>query len=338
MKKIKYLIIPIMLIMISCNLRTYANTEEQVEKYEITQSKESEFINNINNTETDTLKIKSINKEISEKNYDTKEIYKTKTINNKNNENIYKEFGKIQEFNDGELKGVLNISDIKIETRKNGYYEKIDEKVLTFNNYTDNDLNNIEKEIKLNNTTYYLINVKWEADKTESIDGELVPKTYKGNKIYQTVQKIAYPDTYKVTVKYSGKVERIDPIYNYKVTYEYVEKEEIKEETKDNNIVPVIIISGIGLIVVLVILINQKNTYIYSKTNKGFKLIKATKLSDKNVSIDITNCKNRSNENIYAIKVNSIIFEKLKGRTISIVLGNKKKDIILWNNYYEVKL
>ena len=276
MKKIKYLIIPIMLIMISCNLKTYANTEEQVEKYEITQSKESEFINNINNTETDTLKIKSINKEISEKNYDTKEIYKTKTINNKNNENIYKEFGKIQEFNDGELKGVLNISDIKIETIKNGYYEKIDEKVLTFNNYTDNDLNNIEKEIKLNNTTYYLINVKWEADKTESIDGELVPKTYKGNKIYQTVQKIAYPDTYKVTVKYSGKVERIDPIYNYKVTYEYVEKEEIKEETKDNNIVPVIIISGIGLIVVLVILINQKNTYIYSKTNKGFKLIKAT--------------------------------------------------------------
>lgn len=338
MKKIKYLIIPIILIMISCNLKTYANTEEQVKKYEITQSKESEFINNINNTETDTLKIKSIDKEISEKNYDTKEIYKTKTINNKNTENIYKEFGKIQEFNDGELKGILNISDIKIETIKNGYYEKIDEKVLSFNNYTDNDLNNIEKEIKLNNTTYYLINVKWEADTTESIDGELVPKTYKGNKIYQTVQKIAYPDTYKVTVKYSGKVERIDPIYNYKVTYEYVEKEEIKEETKDNNIVPVIIISGIGLIVVLVILINQKNTYIYSKTNKGFKLIKATKLSDKNVSIDITNCKNRSNENIYAIKVNSIIFEKLKGRTISIVLGNKKKDIILWNNYYEVKL
>lgn len=338
MKKIKYLIIPIMLIMISCNLKTYANTEEQVKKYEITQSKESEFINNINNTETDTLKIKSIDKEISEKNYDTKEIYKTKTINNKNTENIYKEFGKIQEFNDGEFKGILNISDIKTETIKNGYYEKIDEKVLTFNNYTDNDLNNIEKEIKLNNTTYYLINVKWEADTTESIDGELVPKTYKGSKIYQTVQKIAYPDTYKVTVEYSGKVERIDPIYNYKVTYEYVEKEEIKEETKDNNIVPVIIISGIGLIVVLVILINQKNTYIYSKTNKGFKLIKATKLSDKNVSIDITNCKNRSNENIYAIKVNSIIFEKLKGRTISIVFGNKKKDIILWNNYYEIKL
>ena len=308
MKKIKYLIIPIMLILISCNLKTYANTEEQVKKYEITQSKESEFINNINNTETDTLKIKSIDKEISEKNYDTKEIYKTKTINNKNTENIYKEFGKIQEFNDGEFKGILNISDIKTETIKNGYYEKIDEKVLTFNNYTDNDLNNIEKEIKLNNTTYYLINVKWEADTTESIDGELVPKTYKGSKIYQTVQKIAYPDTYKVTVEYSGKVERIDPIYNYKVTYEYVEK----EETKDNNIVPVIIISGIGLIVVLVILINQKNTYIYSKTNKGFKLIKATKLSDKNVSIDITNCKNRSDENIYAIKVNSIIFEKCK--------------------------
>ena len=76
----------------------------------------------------------------------------------------------------------------------------------------------------------------------------------------------------------------------------------------------------------------------YSKNSKGFTLIKKERLNDKNLSIDITYCKNLSRESIYAIKLNKFIFNKLKGRTISVVLGNKKKDIVLWNNYYEIKL
>ena len=112
--------------------------------------------------------------------------------------------------------------------------------------------------------------------------------------------------------------------------------EELQEEKEDNNIiVPVLIISGLGLAILLIGLFNIKNTYVYSKTSKGFKLIKREKIND---MIDISNCKNKSKENIYAIKINKMAFNKLKGRTISIILGTKKKDIILWNNYYEIKL
>lgn len=339
MKK-KYLIIPIILIIITCNVRCFANTNNEIitKEFQTTQNAENEFLNEIYNTETEKMKIKNLDKEISEDNYRVKEIIETKELASQDRDYITQQFGEKQSYNDGEYQGELTISDIKIETINNGSYQEIDEKVLDFTNYSDNDLINIEKEITLDNTIYYLINVNWEADSTETIDGETIPKTYKGTKIYQTVKTIANPNTYKVTVTYSGTIEKINTIYDYTVTYEN-KVEELQEEKEDNNIiVPVLIISGLGLAILLIGLFNIKNTYVYSKTSKGFKLIKREKINDKNVLIDISNCKNKSKENIYAIKINKMAFNKLKGRTISIILGTKKKDIILWNNYYEIKL
>lgn len=339
MKK-KYLIIPIILIIITCNVKCFASTNNEIitKEFQTTQNAENEFLNEIYNTETEKMKIKNLDKEISEDNYRVKEIIETKELASQDRDYITQQFGEKQSYNDGEYQGELTISDIKIETINNGSYQEIDEKVLDFTNYSDNDLINIEKEITLDNTIYYLINVNWEADSTETIDGETIPKTYKGTKIYQTVRTIANPNTYKVTVTYSGTIEKINTIYDYTVTYEN-KVEELQEEKEDNNIiVPVLIISGLGLAILLIGLFNIKNTYVYSKTSKGFKLIKREKINDKNVLIDISNCKNKSKENIYAIKINKMAFNKLKGRTISIILGTKKKDIILWNNYYEIKL
>lgn len=339
MKK-KYLIIPIILIIITCNVKCFASTNNEIitKEFQTTQNAEKEFLNEIYNTETENMKIKNLDKEISEDNYRVKEIIETKELASQDRDYITQQFGEKQSYNDGEYQGELTISDIKIETINNGSYQEIDEKVLDFTNYSDNDLINIEKEITLDNTIYYLINVNWEADSTETIDGETIPKTYKGTKIYQTVKTIANPNTYKVTVTYSGTIEKINTIYDYTVTYEN-KVEELQEEKEDNNIiVPVLIISGLGLAILLIGLFNIKNTYVYSKTSKGFKLIKREKINDKNVLIDISNCKNKSKENIYAIKINKMAFNKLKGRTISIILETKKKDIILWNNYYEIKL
>lgn len=339
MKK-KYLIIPIILIIITCNVKCFASTNNEIitKEFQTTQNAEKEFLNEIYNTETENMKIKNLDKEISEDNYRVKEIIETKELASQDRDYITQQFGEKQSYNDGEYQGELTISDIKIETINNGSYQEIDEKVLDFTNYSDNDLINIEKEITLDNTIYYLINVNWEADSTETIDGETIPKTYKGTKIYQTVRTIANPNTYKVTVTYSGTIEKINTIYDYTVTYEN-KVEELQEEKEDNNIiVPVLIISGLGLAILVIGLFNIKNTYVYSKTSKGFKLIKREKINDKNVLIDISNCKNKSKENIYAIKINKMAFNKLKGRTISIILGTKKKDIILWNNYYEIKL
>lgn len=338
-KKKVLIILTVLITIIVGNIKTYANTENNIitKEYQTTQNAENEFLNQIYNTETDSLKIINLDKKIAEENYRSKEIIETKELNRQDRSYINQEFGEKQSFNDGEYKGELTISDVKVETISNGYYETIDEKVLSFNNYSDNDLNNIEKEITLNNTRYYLINVNWEAETTETIDGENVPQTYKGNRIYQTVKKVANPNTYKITVTYSGTIEKINTIYDYTVKYEN-KVEEKQEQPEENNIIPVVIISGIGLAIILISLCNLKNTYIYSKTNKGFKLIKKERLSNKNVAIDITECKNKGIDNIYAIKINKIAFNKLKGRTVSITLGNRKKDIVIWNDYYEIKM
>ncbi|MBP3501983.1 MAG: hypothetical protein J6K42_00660 [Clostridia bacterium] len=320
---------------------SYANEEKNKTEYVISKSEESKFLEDIYKTETDTLKIKNIDKTVSDKNYIDKEITETKILNKSNDQYIKNQFVETKDFNDGEYKGTLSISNIDVKTIKNGYYEKIDEQILSFENYSDNDLNNIEKEIDINNTKYYLINVEWEPETMQEIDNENVPITYKGKKIYQTVKTLANPDTYKVTVTYSGKAEKIDTIYDYKINYEKEveepKEEPIVEEKEDKQVNKFIIVSGIGLTAILIYLLKGKNTYIYAKNNNGFKLIKTEKLSDKKVSIDISNCY-RSDENIYAIKINPLTFKKFKGRTISIVRGNNKKDIVIWNNYYEIKM
>lgn len=240
--------------------KSYAQIENIKKEFEITQNEENKLLEDIYNAETETLKIKNIDKQISNKNYINKEIIETKTLDESDEQYIRNQFKETKNYNDEEYKGELTINDIKIETMNNGYYEVIDEKVLSFNNYSDNDLNNIEKEITLNNTKYYLIKVNWEADTTEIIDGETIPKTYKGNKIYQGIKKIANPNTYKVTVAYSGIVEKIDTIYNYTVTYENGIKEEKRKTTENNNVATTIIISGVGVaIATIYIIIKLKN-------------------------------------------------------------------------------
>lgn len=327
----------VMCILIFCMLGNYiycnASNENLQKTYQVMKSEENDFLQQIYDTKESDLKIKNIEKTESEDNFATQEKSETKILENKNELYIKEKFGESIEFNDGTYHGALSISNINIEPIYNGYYEKIDEKRIPFNNYKDNDLNNVDKEIIIDGVIYYLINVNWEADEIETIDGENIPVTYKGEKIYQTVQPISYPYTYKVTVTYSGQVEKIDTIYEYKISYEENVKV-IKDE--NNKTKPIIIISGVGL-VLLMILLNIKNVFVYSKSDKGFRLIKRARICNKNMIIDISKCKNKSKYGIYAIKINKITLKKLKGRTISLVSGNKRKDIILWNDYYEIK-
>ena len=128
---------------------SFANENKTKTEYVISQSEESKFLEEIYKTEKDDLKIKSIDKKVSDQNYIDKEITETKTLNKSNEDYIRNQFGETEDFNDGEYKGILSISNIDVKTIKNGYYEKINEQVFSFENFTDNDLNNIEKEIKL---------------------------------------------------------------------------------------------------------------------------------------------------------------------------------------------
>ena len=136
MKK-KYLIIPIILIIITCNVKCFASTNNEIitKEFQTTQNAENEFLNEIYNTETEKMKIKNLDKEISEDNYRVKEIIETKELASQDRDYITQQFGEKQSYNDGEYQGELTISDIKIETINNGSYQEIDEKVLDFTNY-----------------------------------------------------------------------------------------------------------------------------------------------------------------------------------------------------------
>ena len=256
--------------------KSYASIENNKIEY-VTQSEENKFLEDIYKTETDTLKIKSIDKKVSEQSYATKQIVETKILDKAYDQYIRNYFGNTREYNDEIYKGTLELSHYNIENIDNESYETIDEKVLEFNNYTDNDLINIEKEITLDNTTYYLINVEWESDTVENIDGENIPVNYKGRKIYQTVKTIKNPDTYKVTAVYNGTVKKKDIIYEYNIVYDEKEiQEEHKEETedkKDTNIVAPIIISGAGIIGMIAWFYKEKKD---KKDNRNKKKSKIT--------------------------------------------------------------
>jgi len=250
--------------------KSYASVDKNKTEYVISQSEESEFLENIYKTETDMLKIKNITKEETENNYTFQEQYETKVLDSNNTQYIYEKFGRYKEFNNGEYKGTLEITDIDIETIENGYYEKIDEQVFEFSDYTDNDLYNIEKEILIDNSTYYLINVEWEPDTLMEVAGEQIPQTYKGKKIYQSIQKINNPNTYKITVTYTGETELIDKKFEYTIFYEEVaddnkEIEENIENIETTNIITPIIISGAGVIIILMWLYNNKK---FKKSSK----------------------------------------------------------------------
>ena len=73
--------------------KSYASEEIKQQKYSITENEEQKFLTNIYNTETETLKIKSINKEETDQNYISKEKSKTEILDNSNEQYIRNYFG-----------------------------------------------------------------------------------------------------------------------------------------------------------------------------------------------------------------------------------------------------
>ena len=208
-----------------------------------------------------------------------------------------------------------------------------------FNKYSQNDLNNIKKEITEGNDTYYLINVDWQIEDTELIDNQEVPKNYKGTMIYQTVVEINNPNKYEVTVTYTGDVNKESTEYTYKAIYNKVinkpiEEPQVKEE---KNIVPVIIISGIGIgLAALVFLLSSGNAIIYNKTDSGYKVLKSCKLSkeQKNI-IDISKYNHKISSNMYSLKLKKSIYEKLKGKIVYVKIENISKPITINSKFIE---
>lgn len=263
-------------------------------------------------------------------------MQKTEILNTNNEEKIKHHFGVTYLFEDGSYKGELPITDIKTRAIDQGSYEEIDEKKINFNNYSQNDLIEIAKEIILNNKTYYLINVDWKPEKVQVIDNQEVPITYQGTMIYQTVLTKKNPSKYEVTVTYSGNVTKKDTMYEYSILYQPVEIPQVIEEKEEINIVP-IMISGLGIgIVSLLVLLGLGNIKVYNKTDRGNKLIGKFRISKDKKIIDITKYQYKTSSNIYCLKLNNSLYKQMKGKPIYLQIRQIKKLIYINAQYVEV--
>ena len=310
----------------------YATDSNKIINKEILKSEESTFISSIQQEiEEDDSKYKLFNysKQEDEENSKIVTTYKKDIIKSNTKEAIINHFGNSLDYDDEEYSGTLDLKDYDVRTISNGKYEAIDEKKINFSKYSKNDLDNIEKEKNINGITYYLINVNWENDETEIIDGQEVPLTYKGTMIYQAVVTKNNPFSYEITVTYEGNVSKKDPMYLYTLEYERVKEEPVViNEEKTDYTIPAIIISGLGIALVIIYLIGKNTVQVYVKTDKGFKLLKVVRLSKKNNLINLSNYKHKTVTNMFAIKTTNRFYNKNKNMLIKI-----KKDKITKNVY-----
>lgn len=268
-------------------------------------------------------------------NVKTESTQKTEILNTNNEEKIKSHFGNTYLFEDEEYKGELPITNIEVKAIDQGSYEEIDEKKIDFEGYSQNDLNEIAKEITLNNTTYYLINVDWKPEKIQVIDNQEVPITYQGTMTYQTVVTKKNPNKYEVTVTYSGNVDKKDTMYEYSIFYQPIEQE-VVEEKEEINVIP-FIISGLGVgIVAILVFLGLGNIKVYNKTDKGNKLIGKFRISEKKKIIDITKYQYKTSSNIYCLKLNSNLYRQMKDKTIYIQIGKIKKSVYINAQYIEI--
>ena len=287
----------------------YATDSNKIINKSVLGSEESTFVS-------------SIQKEVEENNVK----YKLSDYSKQDDE---QNFGESLDYDNEEYSGTITFKDYEIKTISNGKYEAIDEKKINFSKYSKNDLDNIEKEKNINGTTYYLINVNWENDDVENIDGQEVPTTYKGVMIYQAVVTRNNPFSYEITVTYEGEVRKKDPIYLYTIEYEKIEEEpEVIIEEQNDYTVPTIIISGLGIALVIVYLIGRNTARVYVKTDNGFTLIRVVRLSKKHNTVNLSNYKHKTVTNMFAIKTTNGFYNKNKNMLIKV-----KKDKITKNVY-----
>lgn len=330
------------ILVISLISNVYATDNKKILNKEVLASEENQFLMSIDQKFTEgnnEYKFLNYYKEDEAENSKMVTAYKTDIIESNTEEAIRNHFGETLSYSDEEYSGTIQLKDYEIKAISNGKYEEIDEKAISFSKYTKNDLDNIDKERKINGITYFLINVNWENDETEIIDGQEVPLNYKGKMIYQAVVQKEYPYSYEITVNYEGVVEKKDPVYSYILEYEKIEKApNIQEEKRIDYKIPAIIISGLGLAIVIIYLINTKTARIYGKTDSGYKLIKIINLSKKKNKINLNNITHKTITNMYAIKTSNRFYNKHRNMLIQVKQGRISKDIYLNSSFVDFLL
>ena len=303
---------------------SFTVSEEELDEFVAKlEAKEGESDGTITTIETLTVEEDESNQ---------KQVTETKTledVSTSNEDEIKAMFDEEIEYNDEVYEGILKLTDVEVDTNEGSTYETIDTYKISFEGYSSNDLNNISKTVKHNGLTYYLIDVNWEADDTETIDGVKVATSYKGTIEYQTVITKTTETTSSATATYEGTVEKIDKEYVVTVEYSYsqveTEEEVIEEEVQDFPITEtIIIISALGILVIILLLLS-KNVKVYNVIQGKEKLVALKRVSKTSLSIDLSKVKD-TGSNVFILKISNGLYKNSKGKTLSIV--NKDKNVV----------
>lgn len=316
----------------------YATEGIKVLKKDVLKSEENQFLTTIEKEYSDgneQYKLLNYSKEDDEENLKIVTAYKKDVIKSNKKEAIIEHFGETLEYSDSEYSGTINIKDYEIKTINNARYEDISEKTIPFSKYSKNDLDNIEKEKIINGITYYLINVDWNNDETEIIDNQVVPLNYKGKMIYQAIVQKNYPSDYEITVAYEGTVNKKNPKYTYIFEYEKIKEQEPIIEEKADYTIPIIIISGVGVVFIILYFINSNTAKVYCKTDNGYKLVKIVHLSKNINKINLDNCNHKIKTNMYAIKTTNGFYNKNKNMIIRVHKDKITKNVYLNSAYVD---
>lgn len=100
----------------------------------------------------------------------------------------------------------------------------------------------------------------------------------------------------------------------------------------------IIIVSGVGILVLLMYLLLKGNVKIYNYTKGKYKLIKKVNLKSKKLKIDITNKLYKIDTNMYRLRLNKAIYKKLKLKTLEIVINNVSKKIFIDRDTIDFKM
>lgn len=291
----------------------------------------------------------------TESDTNTKEVSDTKTINNLNTndqQTILNQAGNTLSYDKDGYVGTLNYSNMNIQEVDTGTYERLLSLNIPFSGYSKNDLNNISKNITRNGRNWTLINVDWNPDSVQNIDGSQVPVTYSGTMHYQTVGVFSNPKQYNVTITYTGTVNKENPDYIYTATYKKEVPVEAPVEEKTNYTPIIITLSGAGIVLLIILLyFLSRNAKIYSKNSNGnYELIKEVHISSNNPKIDLSSLSNNNSKvsngviyisspsNLYKVSLKDSLYNKISGKDLEIKLTNVSKKIRIVNKDIEFKI
>lgn len=239
-----------------------------------------------------------------------------------NKDKIIEELGETLNYSKDGFEGeyILDINSITIKRNYNGYYEKIIDKTVNYNNLDKNDLSYIPKQIKSNDLTLDLLKVDWEVETNKNIGEYEVANTYTAKCYYATKQKVDYPYTYTINAEYFGTATKIEenPIV-FKVEYE-AQIEEVPE--KEINVIP--ILGGTSGIVLVIIFFITKNITVYNLTEEGtWRKIGKTRLK-RNETVKLNRFCLFERTNKYKLVFSKRLSNKIKGKLITVLKNNNR--------------